>query len=426
MSVKPAILERLRGVQRVGGGWLAFCPAHSDRRKRSLSIAVTDDGKVLLKCFLGCPAEAITAAVGLTLADLFRDNGHERRRLTLDEFASAKGLSREFLEAHGIREDGSSLVITYRLRDGSLAPRQRRRSAIAAGDGSSWDGPRDQAPVAYGLWKLDEAVEKGEVLLVEGETDALTGWLHNVAVLGIPGADMTKVLTADALGGIERVWIIQEPDRGGSTFVAGCARRLAELVWSGEARVVRLPVKDLNDLHRMAGDGFADALARAQAEAVPLAAAGGAASPAEPADETEPAPAAAAQSAPPQVPAPTVERHGDEFILRWTEHGVDLVFTGIRESSDGLHAELSILREGEEVHWSRLGLASSRSRDGIVKLLERSRAASDGAPIPWMTMVDRAARVVADAVRRGEPAQPLRPRLITGPRYLVEPLLPLH
>ena len=123
--------------------------------------------------------------------------------------------------------------------------------------------------------------------------------------------------------------------------------------------------------------------------------------------------------------APTVERHGDEFTIRWAEHSVDLVFTGIRESSGGLHAELSIQRDGEEVHWSRLGLASSRSRDGIVKLLERSPAAFNGAPVPWMTMVDRAARVVADAVRRGEPARPLRPRPITGRRFLVDPLLPL-
>jgi hypothetical protein len=126
------------------------------------------------------------------------------------------------------------------------------------------------------------------------------------------------------------------------------------------------------------------------------------------------------------VAAPTVERQGDEFVVRWAEHAVELAFGGIREGSDGLHAEVSIRREGEEVHWSRLGLASSRSRDGIAKLLVQSRAASDGAPVPWSTMVDRAARVVADAVRRGEPAQALRPRPITGPRHLVEPLLPLH
>ncbi len=58
MPVKPAILERLRGVQRAGSGWLAFCPAHDDQHKRSLSVGVADDGKTLLKCHAaGCTAE---------------------------------------------------------------------------------------------------------------------------------------------------------------------------------------------------------------------------------------------------------------------------------------------------------------------------------------------------------------------------------
>jgi putative DNA primase/helicase len=125
--------------------------------------------------------------------------------------------------------------------------------------------------VAYGLWRLDEALGfLGDLWLVEGETDALTAWLHDLAAIGIPGADMTKVLTADVFDGPVRVWILEEPDQGGATFVAGCATRLKDLGFAGEARIVRLPVKDLNDLHCQTGDGFAAALARAQAESRPL------------------------------------------------------------------------------------------------------------------------------------------------------------
>src|SRR2546425_13110584 len=82
--IRPAILDRLRGVQRAGNGWLAFCPAHNDQNKRSLSVGVTDDGKTLLKCHAaGCPVEQITAAVDMTLADLARlsDNGQRRREV---------------------------------------------------------------------------------------------------------------------------------------------------------------------------------------------------------------------------------------------------------------------------------------------------------------------------------------------------------
>jgi hypothetical protein len=48
-------------------------------------------------------------------------------------------------------------------------------------------------------------------------------------------------------------YIVKEPDRGGETFVAGLAARLAALDWCGQAFVVTLPVKDLNDLHRHVG-----------------------------------------------------------------------------------------------------------------------------------------------------------------------------
>jgi hypothetical protein len=276
----PGILDRLQGVQRAGEGWLAFCPAHEDREQRSLSISQTSE-RTLLHCFVGCTAEQIVHAVGTTLAALFTANAPpaaagsaisagDRVPLTLEAFADAKGLPASFLQEHGVVEDSRGLRITYRLADGSEARRQRRRTALAAKDGSTWDGPRGESPVAYGLWRLDEASDLGELWLVEGETDTLTGWLHNLPVLGIPGADMTKVLAAEALRGLVRVWIIQEPGRGGSTFVARCAKRLAELGFEGEAHVVRLPTKDLNDLHRLDAHGFADALARAQAEAMPL------------------------------------------------------------------------------------------------------------------------------------------------------------
>jgi len=32
LPMTPAILDRLRGVQRSDSGWLAFCPAHPDQQ----------------------------------------------------------------------------------------------------------------------------------------------------------------------------------------------------------------------------------------------------------------------------------------------------------------------------------------------------------------------------------------------------------
>ena len=64
------VLARLEAVRRVGRGWIARCPAHPDRTP-SLSVGVGADGRVLLRCFAGCALDAILAAIGLEVSDLF-------------------------------------------------------------------------------------------------------------------------------------------------------------------------------------------------------------------------------------------------------------------------------------------------------------------------------------------------------------------
>lgn len=75
-----SLLNRLHGVRQSGPGrWLAQCPGHDDRSP-SLSIRELDDGTVLIKCFGGCGASDIVAAVGLELRDLFPERPAEHRR----------------------------------------------------------------------------------------------------------------------------------------------------------------------------------------------------------------------------------------------------------------------------------------------------------------------------------------------------------
>ena len=64
------LLSRLDKVRGTRSGWSACCPAHEDRSP-SLSVAETSDGTVLVRCFAGCSASDIVAAVGLNLSDLF-------------------------------------------------------------------------------------------------------------------------------------------------------------------------------------------------------------------------------------------------------------------------------------------------------------------------------------------------------------------
>lgn len=73
------LLSKLEKVRARGlNSWTARCPAHQDRSP-SLSITEKEDGKILLKCFAGCPVESIVAAVGLQLSDIMPDTPMEPR-----------------------------------------------------------------------------------------------------------------------------------------------------------------------------------------------------------------------------------------------------------------------------------------------------------------------------------------------------------
>ena len=68
--------------QRQPGQWSACCPGHDDERP-SLSVRETPEGAVLVHCFSGCSADAVVAALGLSLADLFpprKLSGNEPKR----------------------------------------------------------------------------------------------------------------------------------------------------------------------------------------------------------------------------------------------------------------------------------------------------------------------------------------------------------
>jgi hypothetical protein len=68
-----SFLSRLAGVKKTQSGWLAFCPGHNDKRSPSLGIKIGNNGGIILKCFAGCSADQIIAAVGLDFTDLYPD-----------------------------------------------------------------------------------------------------------------------------------------------------------------------------------------------------------------------------------------------------------------------------------------------------------------------------------------------------------------
>jgi AAA domain/CHC2 zinc finger len=209
--------------------------------------------------------EALTASLGLasTVPPIVLNgraqNGtshHQNgngQQLTLEQFAKAKGFTAEFLSQHGVHEDKNVLVFRYLTKDGKKATRQRLRLSLVGEQKFRWNKAEGR-PVPYGLWLLDEAHKRGvrELVLCEGESDWLTFRRHNIAALGIPGADMLSILADPHIHGFSTIYICEEPDQGGETFEKGCVGRLAELEFDGKVSVIEMAkaaVKDPNELH---------------------------------------------------------------------------------------------------------------------------------------------------------------------------------
>jgi hypothetical protein len=73
MNGAEITMERLsrhfRRLRRSGDGWVGLCPHHNDRSP-SLSVGIGNNGRLLLKCFVGCSFAEIIKAAGLCADDL--------------------------------------------------------------------------------------------------------------------------------------------------------------------------------------------------------------------------------------------------------------------------------------------------------------------------------------------------------------------
>lgn len=249
--VLGALEAKGKAPRQKGSCWMALCPAHDDRTP-SLSVSEGQDGKALIKCFGGCTTEAIASALGLEMPDLFPDKPPSmgrggRDRLSLAELAVAKGIPEAFLRELGLREEGDGVEIPYRDSGGVVVGR-KKRMAQNAKPRFLWS--RETRLMAYGIDRLGAARKEKYLFLVEGESDSWTLWHHGVSALGIPGADAPKVIEADHIAGIDRIFVVQESDAGGTAFVSGVASRVWGLGWKGELRAFTIPgAKDPSELH---------------------------------------------------------------------------------------------------------------------------------------------------------------------------------
>jgi predicted P-loop ATPase len=275
-------LERLDGVSNLSPNQgrrrvRALCPVHGDT-EHSLVVTEFSESKLGIKCYTGCEYHEIMDTLGLGKGSIapvpikthtktkphkgkegnvssYDKIARKQKPLGLYEFAEGKGLGPSTLEANDIvafKDNGIDCVkIPYKLMNGEFDGTYRLRFGKKDNGkaGQKWSVGKKHLP--YGLWKLKNFKKQGYLFLVEGETDSLTLWLYNLPAIGIPGADNAGCLKAEHLEGIHTIYVVDEKDQGGKTFVKGVTNQLQSIGWKGNLSRVTMPdgCKDPSDLH---------------------------------------------------------------------------------------------------------------------------------------------------------------------------------
>lgn len=182
---------------------------------------------------------------------------------TLEQYAVKARLPLDFLRGLGLTEiaiNGAKAVrIPYKDAHGQDAAIRFRTARDRPHDGSAdqrFRWKNGSKPLLYGLWRLDQAQQAGYVILVEGESDAHTLWLHGEPALGVPGANnWNDDRDAPHLEGIERIYAVVEPDAGGEAFRDALGRSsIRDRLWL----VTLNGFKDPNELHQADPEAFAE------------------------------------------------------------------------------------------------------------------------------------------------------------------------
>ena len=228
-------LNRLEKVEGSHGRWKARCPAHEDKNP-SMSIGLSDDGKILVNCFRGCTAEQITVAMGLALSDLYIEPPKQ----------ALSSAARATKEAEYLYAGGQLKKVKYRNADGS------KFCSWLHKDGNSW--VKGRKGIAPGLYQSQPDLPE-VVFLVEGEKDVDNLKRAGLPAVTLPDGSQSKWEPeySAAFSG-KRVLILPDNDEPGMKYAQMCAGKLygnAEAIWILDLKQAwpEMPLKaDISDM----------------------------------------------------------------------------------------------------------------------------------------------------------------------------------
>ena len=152
-----------------------------------------------------------------------------KKNYTLTQYAFEKKLPEDWLKENCMlstikgRDGVTYMKVPYFDPDGKEATFRKR----FANKDFRWKYGSSGKIGLYGEWKLPAIRQVGYAAMVEGESDSQSMWYMGVSTLGVPGASMFKPHQAALLQDL-KLYIHQEPDKGGETFLRKIIEGLRE------------------------------------------------------------------------------------------------------------------------------------------------------------------------------------------------------
>ena len=311
------LLDKLNKVKSIGKGeYQALCPSHKDTTP-SLHIH-QGDNKILINCKAGCQAEAITTALGLTMADLFTDTNKDSSKTIVATY--------DYQD-----ENGNLLFQVVRYEPKAFAQRHKNSN-------NNWvwntEGVRK---VLYHLPEI--LIEPDKIYFVEGEKDADTLWNYGqVATTSPGGANAWQIEYANSLIG-KNVVIIPDNDPAGKTYARTVSKSLQGKVRS-LACVILPNAKDISDWLEQGAD-IAELPALEQDISALWA-----------------------------VVKPDYHQEGEAII--WHKDDWTYQAENIRQEKTGVHAKLTISQDFQPSSWTTCNIERSEERVRLANQVKRN------------------------------------------------------
>jgi hypothetical protein len=269
-------LEKMRqsfpkAYEKSNGYWTHDDNPHFDFREE-------EDGHISIHPWTGRSVEAILAMgePALKMSDLYVKNGkykpaYREPQFDLVTLAWYMKLPHGFLSSIGYRDEYPYINRNHRKTvcvklggyfdtEGNEHSKVRVRLNIDGKTRFLFDRSTPGEIFPTGLDRLDEARAKGFTFIGEGESDDATMRFHGIPFLGIPGADHVKCVDVSLLQGIDRLYIIEEPDQAkknsetGQGFYARMRQHLRDNGYTGKIFSIRFQLatgyKDPSNLHK--------------------------------------------------------------------------------------------------------------------------------------------------------------------------------